>query len=141
MADTIKALKLMNELRQIPVLIKILVQDTQNTRNLYYSPTFKIDRVKSGTRTLEDDKLVDIIQRTEHNTKAIDELLQRKEYLISLIMKLDSMQEKHLLITTFVNCQTYNEAIDVMEISRAKYYELKKQALVNLGKIVDERSN
>lgn len=138
MTKTTRALELMNELRQIPELIKVLVQDTQNTRSLYYSPTFKLDRVKSGTRTLEDDKLVDIIQRTEHNTKAIDELLQRKEYLISLIMKLDSMQEKHLLITTFVNCQTYNEAISALGMGRSKYYELKTQALENFGNIIDE---
>lgn len=52
-------------------------------------------------------------------------------------MRIPDMLQRHVLITTFVNCQTYDEAIDRLEMNRNNYYMLKRKGVESLNLILN----
>ncbi|HEO7724796.1 TPA: DUF1492 domain-containing protein, partial [Streptococcus agalactiae] len=61
----------------------------------------------------------------------------RKGEIVELIMRIPDMLQRHVLITTFVNCQTYDEAIDRLEMNRNNYYMLKRKGVESLNLILN----
>ncbi|HGI2713305.1 TPA: DUF1492 domain-containing protein, partial [Streptococcus agalactiae] len=62
---------------------------------------------------------------------------KRKGEIVELIMRIPDMLQRHVLITTFVNCQTYDEAIDRLEMNRNNYYMLKRKGVESLNLILN----
>ncbi|HEN2425408.1 TPA: DUF1492 domain-containing protein, partial [Streptococcus agalactiae] len=67
----------------------------------------------------------------------IQTLDKRKGEIVELIMRIPDMLQRHVLITTFVNCQTYDEAIDRLEMNRNNYYMIKRKGVESLNLILN----
>ena len=129
---------LLEELRVIPKLIEQLKLDIEATRSsVLSSPQWSDMKVSGGIRQSQTDKNVSIIDVSDYNLAEIEKLVQRKQEIIDIIMQMPDITQRHVLVTTFVNCQTYDEAIDRLEMNRNTYYAIKRKAIENLNDLLN----
>ena len=132
-----KADMLLKELRVIPKLIKELERDMANSQSVLSSPQWSDMKVKGGIKQSQTDKNINNIIKGEYYAGQIGELDRRKGNIIQMIMQLPDITQRHVLVTTFVNCQTYDEAIDRLEMNRNTYYTIKRKAIENLNDLLN----
>lgn len=133
-----KADYILEELRLIPKTIKQLKLDIENTRNsLLTSPQWSDMKVSGGVRRTQTDKNVSIIDASDYGVAEIDRLVKRREEIIGIIMQIPDSAQRHVLLTTYLNCQTFDEAIDKLELNRNKYYTIKQKAIKSLNLILE----
>ena len=133
-----KADYILEELRLIPKTIKQLKLDIENTRNsLLTSPQWSDMKVSGGVRRTQTDKNVSIIDASDYGVAEIDRLVKRREEIIGIIMQIPDSAQRHVLLTTYLNCQTFDEAIDKLELNRNKYYTIKQKAIKSLNVILE----
>ena len=134
-----KAEYLLEELRLIPKTIKQLKLDIENTRSsLFTSPQWSDMKVIGGVRRTQTDKNVSIIDASDYGLAEIDRLVKRREEIIGVIMQIPDIAQRHVLLTTYLNCQTFDEAIDKLELNRNKYYTIKAKAVKSLNVILNQ---
>lgn len=134
-----KADYILEELRLIPKTIKQLKLDIENTRSsLLTSPKWSDMKVSGGVRRTQTDKNVSIIDASDYGLAEIDRLVKRREEIIGVIMQIPDSAQRHVLLTTYLNCQTFDEAIDKLELNRNKYYTIKAKAVRNLNVILNQ---
>nr|DAI01602.1 MAG TPA: Protein of unknown function (DUF1492) [Caudoviricetes sp.] len=134
-----KADYILEELRLIPKTIKQLKLDIENTRNsLFTSPQWSDMKVSGGVRRTQTDKNVSIIDASDYGLAEIDRLVKRREEIIGVIMQIPDSAQRHVLLTTYLNCQTFDEAIDKLELNRNKYYTIKAKAVKSLNVILNQ---
>ena len=137
-----KAEYLLEELRLIPKMIKQLKLDVEATRNsLFTSPRWSDMKVSGGIRQSQTDKNVSIIDASSYGLAEIDRLIKRREEIIGIIMRIPDAAQRHVLLTTYLRCETFDEAIDVLELNRNKYYTIKTKAVKNLNVILNSDRN
>lgn len=133
---------LLEELRLIPKMIKQLKLDIEATRSsLLTSPQWSDMKVSGGIRHSQTDKNVAIIDASDYGLAEIDRLVKRREEIIAIVSKLPDIAQRHVLLTTYLNCETFDEAIDVLEMNRNKYYTIKLKAIKNLNVILKRDKN
>lgn len=136
--DKTPAHYLLEELRTIPKLIAELQRDTAATRSLILSsPQWSDMKVQGGLKQSQEDKNIEIVDTIDYNRKQITTLVKRKEEIIDLLMTLPDMLQRHVLVTTYVNCQTFDEAIDRLEMNRNNYYMLKRKGVDSLNALLN----
>lgn len=136
--DKTPAHYLLEELRIIPKLIAELRADIEATRSsVLSSPKWSDMKVQGGLRLSQEDKNIAIVDVTDYNTKQIDTLVKRRQEIIDLLMTLPDMLQRHVLVTTYVNCQTFDEAIDRLEMNRNNYYMLKRKGVDSLDALLN----
>lgn len=129
---------LLEELRLIPKMIKQLKLDVEATRSsLLTSPQWSDIKVSGGIRQSQTDKIVSIIDASDYGLAEIDRLAKRREEIIGIIMQIPDSAQRYVLLTTYLNCQTFDEAIDKLELNRNKYYTIKAKAVKNLNIILN----
>lgn len=129
---------LLEELRLIPKMIKQLKLDIEATRSsLLTSPQWSDMKVSVGVRRTQTDKNVSIIDASDYGLAEIDRLIKRREEIIGIIMKIPDAAQRHVLLTTYLRCETFDEAIDMLELNRNKYYTIKTKAVKNLNIILN----
>lgn len=129
---------LLEELRLIPKIIKQLKLDIEATRSsLLTSPKWSDMKVSGGIRQSQTDKNVSIIDTSDYGLTEIDRLIKRREEIIGIIMRIPDTAQRHILLTTYLNCETFDEAIDMLELNRNKYYTIKTKAVKNLNIILN----
>lgn len=129
---------LLEELRLIPKMIKQLKLDVEATRSsLLTSPQWSDMKVSGGIRQSQTDKIVSIIDASDYGLAEIDRLAKRREEIIGIIMQIPDSAQRYVLLTTYLNCQTFDEAIDKLELNRNKYYTIKAKAVKNLNIILN----
>ena len=129
---------LLEELRLIPKMIKQLKLDIEATRSsLLTSPQWSDMKVSGGVRRTQTDKNVSIIDASDYGLAEIDRLIKRREEIIGIIMKIPDAAQRHVLLTTYLRCETFDEAIDMLELNRNKYYTIKTEAVKNLNIILN----
>lgn len=134
-----KADYILEELRLIPKTIKQLKLDIENTRSsLLTSPKWSDMKVSGGVRRTQTDKNVSIIDASDYGLEEIDRLVKRREEIIGVIMQIPDSAQRHVLLTTYLNCQTFDEAIDKLELNRNKYYTIKAKAVKSLNIILNQ---
>lgn len=134
-----KADYILEELRLIPKTIKQLKLDIENTRSsLLTSPKWSDMKVSGGVRRTQTDKNVSIIDASDYGLSEIDRLVKRREEIIGVIMQIPDSAQRHVLLTTYLNCQTFDEAIDKLELNRNKYYTIKAKAVRSLNVILNQ---
>lgn len=134
-----KAEYLLEELRLIPKMIKQLKLDIENTRSsLLTSPQWSDMKVSGGVRRTQTDKNVSIIDASDYGLAEIDRLTKRREEIIGVIMQIPDSAQRYVLLTTYLNCQTFDEAIDKLELNRNKYYTIKAKAIKSLNIILNQ---
>lgn len=134
-----KADYILEELRLIPKTIKQLKLDIENTRSsLLTSPQWSDMKMSGGVRRTQTDKNVSIIDASDYGLAEIDRLVKRREEIIGVIMQIPDSAQRHVLLTTYLNCQTFDEAIDKLELNRNKYYTIKAKAVRNLNVILNQ---
>lgn len=134
-----KADYILEELRLIPKTIKQLKLDIENTRSsLFTSPKWSDMKVNGGVRRTQTDKNVSIIDASDYGLAEIDRLVKRREEIIGVIMQIPDIAQRHVLLTTYLNCQTFDEAIDKLELNRNKYYTIKAKAVKSLNVILNQ---
>lgn len=134
-----KADYILEELRLIPKTIKQLKLDIENTRSsLLTSPKWSDMKVSGGVRRTQTDKNVSIIDASDYGLAEIDRLVKRREEIIGVIMQIPDSAQRHVLLTTYLNCQTFDEAIDKLELNRNKYYTIKAKAVRSLNVILNQ---
>lgn len=134
-----KADYILEELRLIPKTIKQLKLDIENTRSsLLTSPKWSDMKVSGGVRRTQTDKNVSIIDASDYGLAEIDRLVKRREEIIGVIMQIPDSAQRHVLLTTYLNCQTFDEAIDKLELNRNKYYTIKAKAVKSLNIILNQ---
>ena len=134
-----KAEYLLEELRLIPKMIKQLKLDIENTRSsLLTSPQWSDMKVNGGVRRTQTDKNVSIIDASDYGLAEIDRLTKRREEIIGVIMQIPDSAQRYVLLTTYLNCQTFDEAIDKLELNRNKYYTIKAKAVKSLNIILNQ---
>lgn len=133
-----KAEYLLEELRLIPKMIKQLKLDVEATRSsLLTSPQWSDMKVSGGVRRTQTDKNVSIIDASDYGLAEIDRLIKRREKIIGIIMRIPDVAQRHVLLTTYLRCETFDEAIDMLELNRNKYYTIKTKAVENLNIILN----
>ena len=133
-----KADYILEELRLIPKTIEQLKLDIENTRSsLLTSPQWSDMKVSGGVRRTQTDKNVSIIDASDYGLAEIDRLVKRREEIIGIIMQIPDSAQRHVLLTTYLNCQTFDEAIDKLELNRNKYYTIKQKAIKSLNLILE----
>lgn len=136
--DKTPAHYLLEELRIIPKLIAELRADIEATRSsVLSSPKWSDMKVQGGLRQSQEDKNIEVVDVTDYNTKQIENLLKRRQEIIDLLMTLPDMLQRHVLVTTYVNCQTFDEAIDRLEMNRNNYYMLKRKGVDSLNVLLN----
>ncbi|HFI0122465.1 TPA: DUF1492 domain-containing protein [Streptococcus suis] len=135
-----RANQLLHELRVIPKLITALKQDIEKTRSsVLTSPQWSDMKVQGGIRKSQEDGNIAIIDATEYNVAEIGRLLRRKEEIIQIIRSMPDMILSHVLIVTYVTCNSYEEAMEYLGIhNRNKYYMLKRKAEESLNLILND---
>lgn len=134
-----KADYILEELRLIPKTIKQLKLDIENTRSsLFTSPQWSDMKVNGGVRRTQTDKNVSIIDASDYGLAEIDRLVKRRKEIIGVIMQIPDSAQRHVLLTTYLNCQTFDEAIDKLELNRNKYYTIKAKAVKSLNVILNQ---
>lgn len=134
-----KADYILEELRLIPKTIKQLKLDIENTRSsLFTSSQWSDMKVSGGVRRTQTDKNVSIIDASDYGLAEIDRLVKRREEIIGVIMQIPDIAQRHVLLTTYLNCQTFDEAIDKLELNRNKYYTIKAKAVRRLNVILNQ---
>ena len=134
-----KADYILEELRLIPKTVKQLKLDIENTRSsLLTSPQWSDMKVSGGVRRTQTDKNVSIIDASDYGLAEIDRLVKRREEIIGVIMQIPDSAQRHVLLTTYLNCQTFDEAIDKLELNRNKYYTIKAKAVKSLNVILNQ---
>ena len=134
-----KADYILEELRLIPKTIKQLNLDIENTRSsLLTSPQWSDMKMSGGVRRTQTDKNVSIIDASDYGLAEIDRLVKRREEIIGVIMQIPDSAQRHVLLTTYLNCQTFDEAIDKLELNRNKYYTIKAKAVKSLNVILNQ---
>ena len=134
-----KADYILEELRLIPKTIKQLKLDIENTRSsLLTSPQWSDMKMSGGVRRTQTDKNVSIIDASDYGLAEIDRLVKRREEIIGVIMQIPDSAQRHVLLTTYLNCQTFDEAIDKLELNRNKYYTIKAKAVKSLNVILNQ---
>lgn len=129
---------LLEELRLIPKMIKQLKLDVEATRSsLLTSPQWSDMKVSGGIRQSQTDKNVSIIDASDYGLAEIDRLVKRREEIIGIIMRIPDVSQRHILLTTYLRCETFDEAIDVLQVNRNKYYTIKTKAVKNLNIILN----
>ena len=129
---------LLEELRLIPKMIKQLKLDVEATRSsLLTSPQWSDMKVSGGIRQSQTDRNVSIIDASDYGLAEIDRLAKRREEIIGIIMQIPDSAQRYVLLTTYLNCQTFDEAIDKLELNRNKYYTIKTKAVKNLNIILN----
>lgn len=129
---------LLEELRLIPKMIKQLKLDVEATRSsLLTSPQWSDMKVNGGIRQSQTDKNAAIIDASDYGLAEIDRLIKRREEIIGIIMRIPDVAQRHVLLTTYLNCETFDEAIDVLQVNRNKYYTIKTKAVKNLNIILN----
>lgn len=128
---------LLKELRVIPKLIKELERDMAKNQSVLSSPQWSDMKVQGGIKQSQTDKNINNIIKGEYYAGQIGELDRRKGNIIKMIMQLPDITQRHVLVTTFVNCQTYDEAIDRLEMNRNTYYTIKRKAIENLNDLLN----
>lgn len=130
---------LLEELRLIPKMIKQLKLDVEAIRSsLLTSPQWSDMKVSGGVRRTQTDKNVSIIDASDYGLAEIDRLVKRREEIIGVIMQIPDSAQRHVLLTTYLNCQTFDEAIDKLELNRNKYYTIKAKAVRSLNVILNQ---
>lgn len=125
---------LLEELRLIPEMIKQLKLDVEATRSsLLTSPQWSDMKASGGIRQSQTDKNVSIIDASSYGLAEIDRLIKRREEIIGIIMRIPDAAQRHVLLTTYLRCETFDEAIDMLELNRNKYYTIKAKAVKNLN--------
>ncbi|KAB7466399.1 DUF1492 domain-containing protein [Bifidobacterium bifidum] len=132
-----KADMLLKELRVIPKLIKELERDMTSSQSVLSSPQWSDMKVQGGIKQTQTDKNINNIIKGEYYAEQIGDLDRRKGNIIQMIMQLPDITQRHVLVTTFVNCQTYDEAIDRLEMNRNTYYTIKRKAIENLNDLLN----
>ncbi len=128
---------LLEELRLIPKIIKQLKLDIEATRSsLLTSPKWSDMKVSGGIRQSQTDRNVSIIDTSDYGLAEIDRLIKRREEIIGIIMRIPDVAQRHVLLTTYLRCETFDEAIDKLELNRNKYYTIKTKAVKNLNIIL-----
>ncbi|MHB9781415.1 DUF1492 domain-containing protein [Streptococcus sp. 10F2] len=129
---------LLHELRSIPRLIIALKQDIEATRSsVLTSPKWSDMKVSGGVRTSQESKNIAIVDITAYNTEEIKKLVARREEIIQIIMSIPDMVLRHVLLATYVNTETCDEAMEYLDIrNRNKYFTLKRKAEESLDLIL-----
>nr|WP_210766821.1 DUF1492 domain-containing protein [Streptococcus sp. NLN64] len=128
----------MHELRSIPKLIAILKQDIEFTRSsVLTSPKWSDMKVSGGVRTSQESKNIAIVDITAYNTEEIKKLVARRAEIIQIIMTVPDIVLRYVLLATYVNTETCDEAMEYLDIrNRNKYFTLKREAEESLDMIL-----
>lgn len=128
---------LLEELRVIPKLIEQLKLDIEATRSsVLSSPQWSDMKVSGGIRQSQTDKNVSIIDISDYNLAEIEKLVQRKQEIIDIIMQMPDIVQRHILITTYARCESFEEARLVLGIGKDKYYTIKRKGVASLDKLL-----
>ncbi|MBG9367879.1 DUF1492 domain-containing protein [Streptococcus sp. NLN64] len=129
---------LLHELRSIPKLIAILKQDIEFTRSsVLTSPKWSDMKVSGGVRTSQESKNIAIVDITAYNTEEIKKLVARRAEIIQIIMTVPDIVLRYVLLATYVNTETCDEAMEYLDIrNRNKYFTLKREAEESLDMIL-----
>lgn len=129
---------LLHELRSIPKLIAILKQDIEFTRSsVLTSPKWSDMKVSGGVRTSQESKNIAIVEITAYNTEEIKKLVARRAEIIQIIMTVPDIVLRYVLLATYANTETCDEAMEYLGIrNRNKYFTLKREAEESLDLIL-----
>ncbi|MGV3060643.1 DUF1492 domain-containing protein [Streptococcus hyovaginalis] len=129
--------ELLNELRIIPKIIKTLAEDSEAIRgSLLTSPQWSDMRVTGGVRQSQENKNIKVIDKSEYHQAEIEKLIKRREEITSIIMQLPMVQA-HVLNVTYLKCDSYDEAMDYLDIhNRNKYFKNLRIAKEKLNLIL-----
>lgn len=134
--------KMLEELRVIPKLISELKNDIEATRSsILSSPKWSDMKVQGGLKQSQEDKNITILDVSEYNVKQIESLVARKAEIMDIIMTMPDMLQRHVLITTYASCQTFEEAMDRLEMTRNNYFMLKRKGVESLNLILNRTNS
>ena len=135
--DKSQAEKMLDELRVIPKLIEQLKLDIETTRSsLLTSPQWSDMRVQGGIKKSQEDKNIAIIDTSDYNIQQINELMARRTEIIKQVMQLPDIMQRHILITTYLNCESFEEARYTLGIGKDKYYTIKRKGIESLDRMI-----
>ncbi len=135
-----EAEKLLEELRIIPKVIKELEHDIEATRStLITSQQLSDMKVQGGVKKSQEDKNIAVIDTCSYQWEEIEKLKVRRQEILNLVMRVSDINERHVLLTTYLNCESNDEAMSRLEIgSRNKYYMFLRRGTESLKMILND---
>lgn len=131
---------LLKELRMLPEDIKLLEEDAEALRSsVLTSPQWSDINVSGGLKRSQTDKYAHIIDNTDYHRAEIDRLKKRKEFIVSLIMRITDSETRRVVLVTYNKCNNYDEAMDKLDIRyRNKYFTLLRKGKEELDSILNQ---
>lgn len=136
--STTKANNFLEELKTIPHLIETLERDANlMSRSLVKSPQWSDMRVSGGVKQSQEDKNIKALDMISYYSDQIERLKKRKEEMADIIIQNTSICESHVLLTTYLHCRDYDEAMERLNIgNRNKYFRFIRKGKESLELIL-----
>ncbi|MEQ9810178.1 hypothetical protein [Streptococcus jiangjianxini] len=134
------AKQLINQLKSIPKMIKTLEEDREATLSIVYgSQSFSNVRVQTSKTNAVESKTVAYLNQSNYLMKQIEQLHKERKQLLNILQQIKDLE---LVMTLFaiVNTETLTEAQERLDISRSKFFRLKKEAMAELDKVLLNQS-
>lgn len=137
---SIKAQELLDELQKLDIDIKSRMDEINELEaGLLSSPKFQADKVSGGKGRKVDDVYTQLIVMKEAIEQDTAEIVDRKLELGRMINKLkDPKQRTVLRLTYIVKKHVLDICNDLDGISLSTYYRLKRSAISELEKILND---
>ncbi|HFE9158901.1 TPA: DUF1492 domain-containing protein [Streptococcus agalactiae] len=106
------------------------------------SPQWSDINVSGGLKRSQTDKYAHIIDNTDYHRVEIDRLKKRKEFIVSLIMRITDSETRRVVLVTYNVCKNYDDAMDKLDIRhRNKYFMLLRKGKEELDSILNQYQN
>ncbi|MEQ9763330.1 hypothetical protein [Streptococcus jiangjianxini] len=134
------AKQLINQLKSIPKLIQTLEEDREATLSIVYgSQSYSDTRVQISKTNAVESKTVAYLDQSNYLMKQIEQLHNERKQLLNILQQIKDL-ELVMVLFAIVNTETLTEAQEHLDISRSKFFRLKKEAMAELDKVLVNQS-
>ena len=138
-----KAKELLDELQCLDEEIQNRIDELANLEaSLLSSPKIKANKVSGGQQQTIDERYVDIISMhdslKEYMKKATAEAIERRIELSKLIDKIPKPASRTILRMVYIQKANVYDMIEFLQCSKTTFYKKKKDAIRELGVVVDK---
>ena len=138
-----KAKELLDELQNLDEEIQNRIDELANLEaSLLSSPKMNMDKIQGGQKVRLDERYIDIFSMQdslkEYMKQATAEAIQRRIELSKLIDKIPKPASRTILRMVYIQKASVYDMIDFLQCSKTTFYKKKKDAIRELGVVVDK---
>ena len=138
-----KAKELLDELQNLDEEIQNRIDELANLEaSLLSSPKMNMDKIQGGQKVRLDERYIDIFSMQdslkEYMKQATAEAIHRRIELSKLIDKMPKPASRTILRMVYIQKANVYDMIEFLRCSKTTFYKKKKDAIRELGVVVDK---